>query len=536
MVIPARAERTIFNGKLIGKENVMPANQAKSIEDGIVFNGPLSKLYKLAKEGKIKTNLQGSHTRPCKFWTAVKILSGIQNAVIITHGPSGCAFGVKQAYKLTNCRNSGAVYEPVVSTNINQSRIIYGGEDELRGAIWEVDKKYSPDIIFIATSCATGIIGDNTDAVTDELQQSTRATLQSIHCEGFAGEYRSGFDLVFKELVKLMDKPTPESRAAMRGYVNIVGSKMGPERTEVDTDVKELSRILTGIGAKVNAVIAGNCTYDELKKAPSVDVNCTLCLDIGYAMGTTMREEYGTPLNSTVLPYGIAATEKWLRGAAGYLGKEEEAEAYMLSEYASIRTEFEEARKHLAGKTAIVEGHDAIKSLAIAHMLECDFGMRVIIYNFHPWSTEARETSIDYMLETGMDPEILITKGTIAFGKYESMKQTEQELLQFLGGLNPKETVYFGSSLSFPHIPLVDLNAILNRPRFGYRGALKVARCIQTALKYSFRERSWLTKRIVFPKEASLTSAASLTPKLGSALPDCTIYAPQKRRGQCMMS
>jgi nitrogenase molybdenum-cofactor synthesis protein NifE len=505
------------------------------VEESVVFHGPLSKLYQLAKEGKIATGLQGSHTRPCKFWTAVKILSGIRNSVIITHGPSGCAYGVKQAYKLTNCRNSGAIYEPVISTNIDQSRIIYGGENELKEAICEVDNKYSPDIIFVATSCATGIIGDNTDAVVNDLQNKVNATLKSIHCEGFAGEYRSGFDLVFRELVTLMDKPTPESKTKLKGYVNIVGDKMGPERTEVDTDVKELCRIISGIGAKVNAVIAGNCTYEELKRAPSVDVNCALCLDIGYAVGTAMRDEFNTPLNSTILPYGIAATQKWLRGAAKYLNKEKEAEAFIQAEYSSIRSEYEEAKKHLIGKTAIVEGHDAIKSLAIAHMLECDFGMHVIIYNFHPWSTEARETSIDYMLETGMDPEILITKGTLAFGKYESMQQTENELLQFLGNLDPSQTIYFGSSLSFPHIPLVDLNAILNRPRFGYRGALKVAKCIQTALKYSFRQRSWLTKRIIFPEKSSLTSAASLTPKLGQSLPDCTIYAPQKRRGQCMM-
>ena len=369
------------------------------IKDGIVFHGKLSVLYRLAREGKIKTGLQGSHTRPCKFWTAMKILSGIRNSVVITHGPSGCAYGVKQAYKLTNCRNSGAIYEPVVSTNITQSEVVYGGEKELRCAIIEVEAKYSPDIIFVATSCATGIIGDNVDAVIDAVKDSIKAEIMPIHCEGFAGEYRSGFDLVFREIVKLMDRPTEQSKALLSNCVNIVGGKMGPERTEVDTDVKELFRLVEGIGAKVNAVIAGNCSYNELKRAPGVAVNCALCLDIGYAVGTAMKEEFGTPLNSTILPYGIAATESWLRGAARYLGKEKETGEFMKAEYEKIRSDYEEARRHLRGKTAIVEGHDAVKSLSIAHMLERDFEMRAVIYNFHPWSTEARETSIDYLLD-----------------------------------------------------------------------------------------------------------------------------------------
>lgn len=506
-----------------------------SINDSVVFHGKLSELYRLAKEGKIETNLQGSHTRPCKFWTATKILSGIRNSIVIAHGPSGCAYGVKQSYKLTNSRNSGAPYEAVVSTNMDEKYVIYGGEKGLKGAIKEVDCKYHPDVIFIATSCATGIIGDNVDAVADKIKNEINAKIMPIHCEGFAGEYRSGFDLVFKQIVRFMDPPTEEEKTRLSHSVNIVGGKMGPERTEVDTDVKELIRLIKGMGAEVNSVIAGNCTLEEIKRAPSVAVNCTLCLDLGYAIGNAMLEEYGTPLNSTILPYGISATKKWLEGAAKKLGMEKEAEDLIEREYNGIKDEFEEAKKFLQGKLAVVEGHDAIKSLSIAHMLERDLGMRPVIFNFHPWSTEARETSIDYLLETGLDPEVLITKGTIAFGKYESMKQTEEELLAFLGGLSEDSAVYFGSSLSFPTIPLVDLNAILNRPRFGFRGALKVAKCVKTALEYSFRPRSLLSKRMVFPKNSGLASIQSLTPKLGQDMPDCTVYA-HRRGGKCMMS
>ena len=507
------------------------------IADSIVFHGRLAELYELARQGAIPTKLQGSHTRPCKFWTAMKVLSGVRNSIVITHGPSGCAYGVKQSYKLTNSRNSGSPYEPVISTNIDQNRIIYGGEKELKTALREVQEKYSPEVIFVATSCAAGIIGDNVEGVVDSMRDEIKVPILPIHCEGFAGEYRSGFDLVFREIVKLMDKPSVEDKKRLAKKVNIVGGKMGPERTEVDTDVKELVRLIEGMGAEVHSVIAGNCSMEQLRAAPAVAVNCTLCLDIGYAVGMAMLETFGTPLNSTILPYGIAATEKWLQGAASFLGMEKEAQALMEREYAQIQSKYEQVRPSLEGKTAIVEGHDAIKSLSIAHMLEKDFGMRAIIYNFHPWSTEARETSIDYLLETGLDPEILITKGTLAFGKYEAMRQTEEELLAFLGDLDPNETVYFGSSLSFPHIPLVDLNAILNRPRFGYRGALKVAKCIKTALDYSYRERSSLMKKIVFPENAGLNSAGSLTPKLASDVPDCTMYALGKRRGgACCMN
>lgn len=494
-------------------------------DEHIVFSGKLSRLYQLAKEKKIDTALQGSHTRPCKFWTAMKILSGLHNTIVIAHGPSGCAYGVKQTYQLTNCRNSGAPYEAVLTTNVNEKNIVYGSEKKLEGAIREVARKYQPDVIMVATSCATGIIGDNVDAVMKKLASELKAKLLPIHCEGFAGEYRSGFDLVFSELVKLMEPPTPESRTALSKSVNIVGAKMGPERTEVDTDVKELVRLIRGIGAEINAVIAGDCTLEQLKKAPSVAVNCGLCYDIGYALGKAMERIYSTPMNSTILPYGIEATKKWLLTAASYLGLEEQAQALCDREYEAIRDKYEASKAKLAGKTGIIDGRDAVKSLSIAHMLERDFGMRAVIYNFHPWSTEARETSIDYLLKAGTDPEVLITKGALAFGRYESMKQSEDDLLEYLGGIEPNSAVYFGSSLSFPSIPLVDFDAILNRPRFGYRGALKVAGCICKSFDYAFRGRSRLTQQMVFPKDGKgLVGAGNLGLKLSQSMPDCTFY------------
>ena len=388
-----------------------------AMTDDVVFHGHLGELYQLAKDGKIPTTLQGSHTRPCKFWTAMKILSGIRNSVVVAHGPSGCAYGVKQAYKLTNSRNSGSPYEPVVTTGIDMEGVIFGGEKSLRGAILDVQEKYAPDLIAVATSCATGIIGDNVDSVVDKLRPQVASKILPLHCEGFAGEYRTGFDLVFRQVVDLMDEPTPQSKAFLSKHVNILGAKMGPERTEVETDVTELIRLVKAMGAKINAVIAGNCSMEELARAPSAAVNCALCMDLGAPIGKAMQDKYGTPLNSTILPYGIKATEHWLRGAAVHLGMESEAEELMRAEYEAIREEFEEARSHLVGKTALIEGHDAVKSLSVAHMLEADFGMRAVIYNLHPWSTEARETSIDYLLETGLDPEVLITKGTLAFGK-----------------------------------------------------------------------------------------------------------------------
>ena len=137
------------------------------------------------------------------------------------------------------------------------------------GRILDVEEKYSPDLIAVATSCATGIIGDNVDSVVDKLRPKVASKILPLHCEGFAGEYRTGFDLVFRQVVDLMDEPTAESKAALSKHVNILGAKMGPERTEVETDVTELIRLVRAMGAKINAVIAEIAAWRSWRALPA---------------------------------------------------------------------------------------------------------------------------------------------------------------------------------------------------------------------------------------------------------------------------
>ena len=106
----------------------------------------------------------------------------------------------------------------------------------------------------------------------------------AIHCEGFAGEYRSGFDLVFRQIVQLMDKPDSESRSRLANSVNIVGGKMGPERTEIETDVKELRRLIESMPSRdkniekvsalgVPVVEVSFTDFDSMKKCFSDTAN-----------------------------------------------------------------------------------------------------------------------------------------------------------------------------------------------------------------------------------------------------------------------
>ena len=105
-------------------------------------------------------------------------------------------------------------------TNLDERDIIHGGEDKLRQAILEADRRYHPRLIFLYTSCASGIIGDDIEAVTAELQREVAPLLVPIHYEGFKSKIcASGFYAAFLAVTKynLKDRRPPKEK----GLINL---------------------------------------------------------------------------------------------------------------------------------------------------------------------------------------------------------------------------------------------------------------------------------------------------------------------------
>lgn len=70
--------------------------------------------------------------------------------------------------------------------------------------------------------------------------------------------------------------------------------------------------------------------------------------------------------------------------------------------------------------------------------------------------------SIKFLLETGVYPEIILTKGLFSLGSFQSSKETEDELEKIVKGYdNP---IFFGNSGRFPPCPVVNLT--LMNPAF----------------------------------------------------------------------
>jgi len=466
-------------------------------KDIIVFHGNLKQLLEKVETGEMIPRLQASHAPMCKFFTAYYVISGIRHVVPLVHGPTGCPLYISDFVRTRECCEiRGVPLEPTACTALDESHVIYGGEGKLLEAVKEAYAKYHPDLIVILSCCCSGIIGDDVESIAREAEKLVGCRVLALRSEGFGGDFRSGYEDAFRLIMELMEPP----KEKRRGTVNILGARWGPTTTEFEMDMDEIERLLGEVGIRINAVIAGGCTVEEIRRAREVELNASWCYDWGQKLGDMMKERFGIPYSKTGQPYGLEATKEWLLGVASPLGMEKEALEVIERETREVLPDLAYLKQALEGKTAIIEITEfpgPIRALSLARMAE-EFGAHPIVINIHPYTIKERMPSIKFLLETGVNPEIILTRGLFRLGSFRSSKETEDELEAIVREY--RDVIFFGNSARYPPCPVVNLTLMnpVFQPQYGFRGIRNIAALVRQALEKKDLPRSRLLRGMLY--------------------------------------
>lgn len=286
------------------------------------------------------------------------VLGPIKDIVHIVHGPIGCAY-----YAWNTRRNKARTGDGernylnyCVSTDMQESDIVFGGEKKLAKVIDEVVEIFKPEAITISATCPVGLIGDDLSAVAKAAEERHGIQVLAFNCEGYKGVSQSaGHHIANNGLVRYVigtGAGNEEARAgneeAPHYAINILGEY------NIGGDGWEIQRILGDIGYHVLSVMTGDGSYKELKKAHLSELNLVQChRSINYIAGM-LETKYGTPwLKINFI--GVGNTIESLRNMALYFGDEEltaRTEVVIARELARIRPAMEQYKKIAEGKTA----------------------------------------------------------------------------------------------------------------------------------------------------------------------------------------
>ena len=335
------------------KEEILkryPRKVAKKRERSMVINNP-------GQEQEILANVRtvpGIITqRGCTYAGCKGVILGPTRDIInLVHGPIGCSF-----YAWLTRRNQTRAAEGdenymtyCFSTDMQDSNIVFGGENKLKEAIREAYELFHPKSIGIFSTCPVGLIGDDVHAVSRDMKEELGINIFGFSCEGYRGVSQSAGhhianNQIFKHVIGINDHERKgKFQVNMMGEYNIGG------------DAFEIERLFKEAGITLIATFSGNSTVETMAYSHTADLNMVMChRSINY-IAEMMEEKYGIPWIKVNF-IGAESTTKSLKKIAEFFGDpelKERVDQICEREMAKVKIVRDAVRPRVEGKLAMM--------------------------------------------------------------------------------------------------------------------------------------------------------------------------------------
>lgn len=265
----------------------------------------------------------------CAFNGAVNTLIQMGDGITVAHGPKSCAHISYQTITSVGRRAllergqilPAQISPPLISSDMNEGVMIFGGLEELKSKIGEV-KTYNPAAVFVVTTCPAGIIGEDIDRLEEKAGEGQIPVIPLKTDGNITGDYLQGVITAYIQAAKtLVDRSqTPEEN-----LVNIVGEKTIARNTEKNFTV--IRDMLHALGLSVNCRFLCRTSVKEVRGLLRGKINL---LAHGDFMGRTLKKfleaQFGAEFLSRPFPVGFGETVQWLGELAVRFDKEEKIE------------------------------------------------------------------------------------------------------------------------------------------------------------------------------------------------------------------
>lgn len=352
----------------------------------------------------------------CKYLVVTTEATMLNDHVILSHGPLGCATSTRNFFSTHFSMDQGNPFSHMPSTNMGAAEVVMGGEQALDDAIRAVDRDYKPSLIVVLSNCCAGLIGDDIPGVIDMVQNEVKAKILYIPSDGFDCNVGGrAIEITMPLWADIMDTPKKIDKEAVNilGIIKETMCEHGQRKIKhkFPTNGHELMRYVEGMGLKVHRFLLSG-DYDYMRTAPEAGLNAFDCLTWGIPLAFAMKEKFGTPHTRQCVPMGVEATNKWIREIAEFTGRQKEAERLIKKEYAEVEEIWEKGKEAVKGKVLVFDnGRNTqiatARTLSIIRMC-MDLGVdKAYILNQHPMEMKARWHDVEYFLKEGINPMVL---------------------------------------------------------------------------------------------------------------------------------
>lgn len=337
----------------------------------------------------------GATTGGCAFEGAQIALFPYADAVHLVHGPITCV-GSSWETRTTHTSWEGKDFTQMgFTTDVNINDVIFSGEKKLSGAIDYIADLYTPEAIFVYSTCVTAMIGDDIDLICKQAADKYRLPVVPVHAPGFVGSKnlgsRLGGEAVLQHLIG-----TSEPKVTTPFDINLIGEY------NVTGDMWQYSHLLDELGIRILSTLSGDGRVASIRTAHRAKLNVIVCAKSLISLTRKMQERYGIPWLSLSF-YGKRDTSNGLRAIAEALGDPDlivRTEQLIKREETLLDQKLVPYRKLFAGKKAVLNT-GGNKTWSIASALQ-DLGIEVVATAVKKATESDRAKAKEYLGEDGV--------------------------------------------------------------------------------------------------------------------------------------
>jgi nitrogenase molybdenum-iron protein alpha/beta subunit len=239
---------------------------------------------------------------------ALELLSTWEDAVIVIHGPAGCAAGL---------RSGREARAPWLVTNIGERDSILGGDAKLRSAIIEAYRRHAPKAVFVVSSPVVVINNDDIDSTTEAAREELGIPVVPVYVDGFRSKIAAtGFDAVAHGLLKHL-APKSGKSGGPGAHIGLLSLSESRE------DVAGLRALLAEAGIEA-LPFPRFCHPDEMLRVFAARLSVALNAAEAHYTGEALQADHAVPCLRPPAPVGIDGTARWLAAVGEALGKSED--------------------------------------------------------------------------------------------------------------------------------------------------------------------------------------------------------------------
>lgn len=456
---------------------------------------------------------------PGSFIGAALGATGIKNAVVIFHGIAGCNI---EAVHFRSDQIPGGSYVPIIPSGLNEDDCIQGGTDKLLSTLRDTIKQSQtrnriPDIIFVLTSDATSIVGDDIHTAARQIESETGVKILALDTAGFLGGIAHGTDIFLSALLEkfeisknkehgeflypppcpphrgeeLLGRAAPYTQPLEKGEkkfsdarnfkfnnkINLIAPYlMGSKNWNNDHD--EIVRLLEASGIGVNLSIARNMNLQDMFKFVEAAYNLNIS---GEELESFERKSFELGVNNysknLPLPIGAANTEEWLLGIVKDLGDEEKAKEILVKDQKFVQKQLRFNYNFSWMTTLMYQKRCGLLAHAkfgasLARCLLWDFGIIPRVIGLIAETDRAKEQALELLEAIKGQAEFKVLVNPTYFDYGNALKEAEVDFA--IGAIHDKP-LCLGHKI--PHLSLGGFN-FFNQynftpyPNMGIRGTL----------------------------------------------------------------